>query len=106
VIAAAGAIALFKRVKPNRRRQPGGGGGHLRLQPEGVERRRLLPGQRIILRPTSVPWQARGVAIARMKTKRLHRRSRGGPPKYFPEQLVRYTNSWLKNKMLSASDSR
>jgi predicted TIM-barrel fold metal-dependent hydrolase len=57
----------------------------------------------IILAHPSFPWQDEALAIAVHKPN-VYIDLSGWSPKYFPENLIRYTNSQLQTKMLFGSD--
>ena len=61
------------------------------------------PSSNIILAHPSFPWQDEALAIA-MHKPNVYIDLSGWSPKYFPENLVRYTNTQLKHKMLFGSD--
>lgn len=61
------------------------------------------PGLRIILAHPSVPWQDEAISIATHKANVWIDLS-GWSPKYFSENLVRATRTYLKHKMLFGSD--
>jgi uncharacterized protein len=62
-----------------------------------------FPGLTIIMAHPSVPWQDAAIAIAQHKAN-VYIDLSGWSPKYFPPQLVRATNTLLKNKVLFGSD--
>jgi predicted TIM-barrel fold metal-dependent hydrolase len=62
-----------------------------------------FPELRIILAHPSFPWQDEALAVATHKPN-VYIDLSGWSPKYFPETLVRYTNTLLKDKMLFGSD--
>ena len=62
-----------------------------------------FPGLDIILAHPSFPWQDEALAIAVHKPN-VYIDLSGWSPKYFPENLIRYTNGPLKHKMLFGSD--
>jgi predicted TIM-barrel fold metal-dependent hydrolase len=106
VIAEAGAIALFHSGTTGiGAGMPGGGGVHLKYSnPMAVDDVAAdFPELDIILAHPSFPWQDEALAIATHKPN-VHIDLSGWSPKYFPEQLVRYTNTLLKTKMLFGSD--
>ena len=51
----------------------------------------------------AVPWVDAQIAIASHKAN-VYIDLSGWSPKYFPENLIRYTNTQLKHKMLFGSD--
>jgi uncharacterized protein len=62
-----------------------------------------FPELDIILAHPSFPWQDEALAIAVHKPN-VYIDLSGWSPKYFPENLIQYTNTRLKNKMLFGSD--
>jgi predicted TIM-barrel fold metal-dependent hydrolase len=84
---------------------PGGGGIRLKysnpmlLDDVAVD----FPDLTIILAHPSFPWQDEALAVATHKPK-VYIDLSGWSPKYFPPQLVTYTNSLLKRKVLFGSD--
>ena len=84
---------------------PGGGGVRLKYSnPMDVDDVAAdFPGLKIILAHPSFPWQDEALAIAVHKPN-VYIDLSGWSPKYFPEILIRYTNSPLKHKMLFGSD--
>ncbi len=62
-----------------------------------------FPELRIILAHPSFPWQEEALAVATHKPN-VYIDLSGWSPKYFPEILVRYTNTLLREKMLFGSD--
>lgn len=62
-----------------------------------------FPEMPIILAHPSFPWQEEALSIATHKPN-VYIDLSGWSPKYFPDILVRYTNSILKHKMLFGSD--
>ena len=62
-----------------------------------------FPGLKIILAHPSFPWQDEALSVATHKQD-VYIDLSGWSPKYFPENLVRYTNTILKDKMLFGSD--
>ncbi|WAL74726.1 amidohydrolase family protein [Kitasatospora sp. YST-16] len=62
-----------------------------------------FPGLPIIMAHPSFPWQDEALAVATHKPL-VHIDLSGWSPKYFPPQLVQYTNTLLKDKMLFGSD--
>jgi predicted TIM-barrel fold metal-dependent hydrolase len=106
VIAEAGAIALFHSGTTGiGAGMPGGGGVHLKYSnPMAVDDVAAdFPDLDIILAHPSFPWQEEALAIAVHKPN-VYIDLSGWSPKYFPDQLVRYTNTLLKTKMLFGSD--
>nr|WP_253767907.1 amidohydrolase family protein [Goodfellowiella coeruleoviolacea] len=62
-----------------------------------------FPDLTIIMAHPSFPWQDQALAVATHKPN-VHIDLSGWSPKYFPPQLVRYTNSLLQDKVLFGSD--
>lgn len=62
-----------------------------------------FPELQIIMAHPSVPWQDEAIAVATHKANVWIDLS-GWSPKYFPEALVRQSNSVLQNKVLFGSD--
>jgi predicted TIM-barrel fold metal-dependent hydrolase len=105
-IAEAGLIALFHSGTTGiGAGMPGGGGVRLKYSnPMFVDDVAAdFPELKIILAHPSFPWQDEALAIAVHKPN-VYIDLSGWSPKYFPENLVRYTNSQLKHKMLFGSD--
>jgi uncharacterized protein len=106
VIAEAGLIALFHSGTTGiGAGMPGGGGVRLKYSnPMCVDDVAAdFPELDIILAHPSFPWQDEALAIAVHKPN-VYIDLSGWSPKYFPENLIRYTNSQLKAKMLFGSD--
>ena len=106
VIAEAGLIALFHSGTTGiGAGMPGGGGVRLKYSnPMLVDDVAAdFPELDIILAHPSFPWQDEALAIAVHKPN-VYIDLSGWSPKYFPENLVRYTNTLLKDKMLFGSD--
>jgi uncharacterized protein len=106
VIAEAGLIALFHSGQTGiGAGMPGGGGIRLKYSnPMCVDDVAAdLPELRIILAHPSFPWQEEALAVATHKPN-VYIDLSGWSPKYFPEILVRYTNTLLREKMLFGSD--
>ena len=106
VIAEAGLIALFHSGTTGiGAGMPGGGGVRLKYSnPMCVDDVAAdFPELDIILAHPSFPWQDEALAIAVHKPN-VYIDLSGWSPKYFPENLIRYTNSQLKHKMLFGSD--
>jgi predicted TIM-barrel fold metal-dependent hydrolase len=106
VIAEAGLIALFHSGTTGiGAGMPGGGGVRLKYSnPMCVDDVAAdFPSLDIILAHPSFPWQEEALAIAVHKPN-VYIDLSGWSPKYFPEILVQYTNTRLKNKMLFGSD--
>lgn len=62
-----------------------------------------FPDLTIVLAHPSFPWQEEALAVATHKPN-VYIDLSGWSPKYFPEILVRYANTLLKEKMLFGSD--
>ena len=62
-----------------------------------------FPGLTIIMAHPSVPWQDAAISIATHKAN-VYIDLSGWSPKYFPPQLVRAANSFLRQKVLFGSD--
>jgi predicted TIM-barrel fold metal-dependent hydrolase len=106
VIAEAGLIALFHSGTTGiGAGMPGGGGVRLKYSdPMCVDDVAAdFPALDIILAHPSFPWQEEALAIAVHKPN-VYIDLSGWSPKYFPENLIRYTNTLLKHKMLFGSD--
>jgi predicted TIM-barrel fold metal-dependent hydrolase len=106
VIAQAGLIALFHSGTTGiGAGMPGGGGVRLKYSnPMAVDDVAAeFPGLDIILAHPSFPWQEEALAIAVHKPNVFIDLS-GWSPKYFPEILVQYINTRLRDKMLFGSD--
>ena len=84
---------------------PGGGGVRLKYSnPMLVDDVAAdFPGLDIILAHPSFPWQEEALAVAVHKPN-VYIDLSGWSPKYFPEILVQYINTRLKDKMLFGSD--
>ena len=105
-IADAGLIALFHSGTTGiGAGMPGGGGVRLKYSnPMCVDDVAAdFPGLRIIHAHPSFPWQDQALAIAVLKPY-VYIDLSGWSPKSFPENLIRYTNSQLRHKMLFGSD--
>jgi predicted TIM-barrel fold metal-dependent hydrolase len=106
IIAEAGLIALFHSGQTGiGAGMPGGGGVRLKYSnPMCVDDVAAdFPELSIILAHPSFPWQDEALAVATHKPN-VYIDLSGWSPKYFPEILVRYTNTLLKDKMLFGSD--
>jgi predicted TIM-barrel fold metal-dependent hydrolase len=106
VIEDAGLIALFHSGTTGiGAGMPGGGGVRLKYSnPMAVDDVAAdFPHLDIILAHPSFPWQDEALAIAVHKPN-VYIDLSGWSPKYFPDNLIRYTNSQLKHKMLFGSD--
>jgi predicted TIM-barrel fold metal-dependent hydrolase len=62
-----------------------------------------FPDMPIIMAHPSVPWQDEALAVALHKPQ-VYIDLSGWSPKYFPPQLVHYSNTLLKHKVLFGSD--
>ncbi len=62
-----------------------------------------FPDMTIIMAHPSFPWQHEALAVAVHK-QRVYIDLSGWSPKYFPDDLVKYSNSLLKDKVLFGSD--
>jgi predicted TIM-barrel fold metal-dependent hydrolase len=105
-IAQAGLIALFHSGTTGiGAGMPGGGGVHLKYSNPMLldDVAADFPELDIILAHPSFPWQDEALAIAVHKPN-VYIDLSGWSPKYFPENLIRYTNTQLKHKMLFGSD--
>jgi predicted TIM-barrel fold metal-dependent hydrolase len=105
-IAEAGLIALFHSGTTGiGAGMPGGGGVRLKysnpifLDDVAAD----FPALDIIIAHPSFPWQDEALAIAVHKPN-VYIDLSGWSPKYFPDNLIRYTNTLLKHKMLFGSD--
>jgi uncharacterized protein len=106
VIAEAGLIALFHSGTTGiGAGMPGGGGVRLKYSnPMCIDDVAAeFPGLQIILAHPSFPWQDEALAIAVHKPN-VYIDLSGWSPKYFPDNLIRYTNTLLRTKMLFGSD--
>jgi hypothetical protein len=106
VIAQAGLIALFHSGTTGiGAGLPGGGGVRLKYSnPMAVDDVAAeFPELDIILAHPSFPWQDEALAIAVHKPN-VYIDLSGWSPKYFPDNLVQYTNTLLRHKMLFGSD--
>ena len=106
VIAEAGLIALFHSGTTGiGAGMPGGGGVRLKYSnPMAVDDVAAeFPDLDIILAHPSFPWQDEALAIAVHKPN-VYIDLSGWSPKYFPANLVQYTNTLLRHKMLFGSD--
>jgi uncharacterized protein len=105
-IAQAGKIALFHTGQTGIGAGMRGGGG-VRLKysnPMLIDDIAAdLPELNIILAHPSFPWQEEALAVATHKPN-VYIDLSGWSPKYFPEILVRYINTLLREKMLFGSD--
>jgi hypothetical protein len=106
VIAEAELIALFHSGTTGiGAGMPGGGGVRLKYSnPMAVDDVAAeFPELDIILAHPSFPWQDEALAIAVHKPN-VYIDLSGWSPKYFPDNLVQYTNTLLRRKMLFGSD--
>jgi predicted TIM-barrel fold metal-dependent hydrolase len=62
-----------------------------------------FPDLKIILAHPSFPWQEEALSVAQHKPN-VYIDLSGWSPKYFPDILIRYSNTILKRKMLFGSD--
>jgi len=62
-----------------------------------------FPDMQIVMAHPSFPWQEEALSVATHKPN-VYIDMSGWSPKYFPEILVKYANSILKDKMLFGSD--
>jgi uncharacterized protein len=105
-IAEAGKIALFHTGQTGiGAGMPGGGGVRLKYSnPMLIDDIAAdLPELDIILAHPSFPWQEEALAVATHKPN-VYIDLSGWSPKYFPEILIRYINTLLREKMLFGSD--
>ena len=106
LIAAAGKIALFHTGQTGIGAGMRGGGG-VRLKysnPMALDDVAAdFPELKIILAHPSFPWQEEALAVATHKPN-VYIDLAGWSPKYFPEILIRYINTLLRDKMLFGSD--
>jgi predicted TIM-barrel fold metal-dependent hydrolase len=106
VIAQAGLIALFHSGTTGiGAGMPGGAGVRLKYSnPMAVDDVAAeFPNLDIILAHPSFPWQEEALAVAVHKPN-VYIDLSGWSPKYFPEILVQYINTRLRDKMLFGSD--
>jgi len=84
---------------------PGGGGIRLKYSnPMHVDDVAVdFPGLQIVLAHPSFPWQDEAISVALHK-QQVYIDLSGWSPKYFPEQLVRYANTQLRDRVLFGSD--
>jgi len=105
-IAESGAIALFHTGQTGVGSGMRGGNG-MRLKysnPMHIDDVAVdFPDMPIVLAHPSFPWQEEALAVAQHKPN-VYIDLSGWSPKYFPEILIRYANTLLKNKMLFGSD--
>ncbi|MGH2871355.1 MAG: amidohydrolase family protein [Solirubrobacteraceae bacterium] len=105
-IAQAGLIALFHSGTTGiGAGMPGGGGVRLKYSnPMAVDDvAAQFPGLDIILAHPSFPWQEEALAVSVHKPN-VYIDLSGWSPKYFPQILVQYINTRLRDKMLFGSD--
>jgi predicted TIM-barrel fold metal-dependent hydrolase len=62
-----------------------------------------FPGLRIVMAHPSFPWQDEALAVA-ARHEHVYIDLSGWSPKYFPPQLVQFTNTLLRRKVLFGSD--
>ena len=106
VIAEAGVPALFHTGHSGiGAGLPGGGGIRLKYSnPMYVDDVAVdFPEFRIVLAHPSFPWQDEALSVALHK-QQVYIDLSGWSPKYFPEQLVRYANTLLRDRVLFGSD--
>jgi uncharacterized protein len=84
---------------------PGGGGIRLKYSnPMYVDDVAVdFPELKIVLAHPSFPWQDEAISVALHK-QQVYIDLSGWSPKYFPEQLVRYANTLLRERVLFGSD--
>jgi len=84
---------------------PGGGGIRLKYSnPMHVDDVAVdFPELKIVLAHPSFPWQDEAISVALHKPQ-VYIDLSGWSPKYFPEQLVRYANTLLRERVLFGSD--
>jgi predicted TIM-barrel fold metal-dependent hydrolase len=84
---------------------PGGGGIRLKYSnPMYVDDVAVdFPELKIVLAHPSFPWQDEAISVALHK-QQVYIDLSGWSPKYFPEQLVRYANTLLRDRVLFGSD--
>jgi predicted TIM-barrel fold metal-dependent hydrolase len=84
---------------------PGGGGIRLKYSnPMYVDDVAVdFPELKIVLAHPSFPWQDEAISVALHK-EQVYIDLSGWSPKYFPEQLVRYANTLLRERVLFGSD--
>lgn len=106
VLQAHGAIALFHSGQTGVGSGTRGGGGirlkysnPLTLDDVAVD----FPDLPIVIAHPSFPWQDEALAVANHKPS-VYIDLSGWSPKYFPEQLVQYANTMLREKVLFGSD--
>ncbi|HKX48236.1 MAG TPA: amidohydrolase family protein [Gaiellaceae bacterium] len=106
VIAEAGVPALFHTGHSGiGAGLPGGGGIRLKYSnPMYVDDVAVdFPELKIVLAHPSFPWQDEAISVALHK-EQVYIDLSGWSPKYFPEQLVRYANTLLRDRVLFGSD--
>src|SRR3954470_5075068 len=84
---------------------PGGGGIRLKYSnPMYVDDVAVdFPDLKIVLAHPSFPWQDEALSVALHK-QQVYIDLSGWSPKYFPEQLIRYANTQLRERVLFGSD--
>jgi uncharacterized protein len=84
---------------------PGGGGIRLKYSnPMHVDDVAVdFPELKIVLAHPSFPWQDEAISVALHKLQ-VYIDLSGWSPRYFPEQLVRYANTLLADRVLFGSD--
>ena len=106
VIAAAKLPALFHTGQTGvGAGMPGGGGVRLKYSnPMYVDDVAVdFPDMPIVLAHPSFPWQDEALSVATHKPT-VHIDLSGWSPKYFPANLIQYSNTLLKNKVLFGTD--
>lgn len=106
VIAAAGRPALFHTGQAGSGAGVKGGGGIMLKYGNPIyldDIGALFPDMPIIMAHPSFPWQNEALAIAVHKPQ-MYIDLSGWLPKYFPPELVHYSNTLLRNKVLFGSD--
>jgi uncharacterized protein len=84
---------------------PGGGGVRLKYgNPMDIDDVAVdFPDMPIIMAHPSFPWQDEAISVCLHKPQ-VYIDLSGWSPKYFPPNLIQYSNSLLKNKVLFGSD--
>ena len=106
VIAAAGLPALFHTGHTGiGAAMPGGGGVRLKYSnPMYVDDVAAdFPDMPIVLAHPSFPWQDEAISVALHK-QQVYIDLSGWSPKYFPANLIQYSNTLLKHKVLFGTD--
>ena len=105
-IAEEGCIALFHTGQTGvGSGMPGGNGMRLKFSnPMYIDDVAVdFPEMPIVMAHPSFPWQDEALAVAQHKPN-VYIDLSGWSPKYFPPNLVRYCNSFLRKKVLFGSD--